>query len=107
MRNVRLTLQEAQSIVGTYGITNLKGFGRVIVYAEFIDYEKNYVSLRLLQPIDDVIIVLAKFADIDGWTPYTGALPGGMGGQGFGQGQAFPSPWGGQGSPGGWGTWGY
>ncbi|WNB90841.1 hypothetical protein [Bacillus sp. NEB1478] len=114
MRNKRLASSEVVGIVGKYGITSLPNYGEVIVFVREIYYvtgEKKFlVHLTVYTPQGEFKI--AVFDDqMNGWTLYNGpippqfsSLPGGMGGQGWGQGQSFPSP-GGQG-PGSWGTWG-
>ncbi|MDM5317177.1 hypothetical protein QUF49_14305 [Fictibacillus sp. b24] len=99
-----------------YGITNIKGFGQVIVqFKSFnLDFAQNTgtVTFEIFTPSEDIIVTV-PIQDAVGWTPYTGPIPpqfghqGGLGGQGYGQGQAFPSQWGGQGTSSGWGTWGY
>ncbi|MFG6494709.1 hypothetical protein P8610_05080 [Fictibacillus sp. UD] len=119
-QNTRISVQVLDSIIKSgnlYGITNLEGYGQVIV--ELLNYGQQtggFVYLKIFSPTEDINL-LVNIKEIGGWVPYTGpippqfgpqgGLPGGMGGQGYGQGQAFPSPWGGQGTPGGWGTWGY
>ncbi|KZE69190.1 hypothetical protein AWM68_02675 [Fictibacillus phosphorivorans] len=121
-QNTRLSAQEVNNIYQTnpYGITNITGYGQAIVKITSVnlDLQQNTgsVVLTIYTPTEDIQAGTAiKY--LTGWTPYTGpippqfghqgGLPGGMGGQGYGQGQTFPSPWGGQGTPGGWGTWGY
>ncbi|MFE1245214.1 hypothetical protein ACFW35_13875 [Fictibacillus sp. NPDC058756] len=120
LQSSRLSGQELYQIFNTnkYGTTNVKGYGQVIaMLAGFeISQNVNKVHLIIYTPAENIYSTV-RSEDIVGWTPYTGpippqfghqgGLPGGMGGQGYGQGQAFPSPWGGQGSQGGWGTWGY
>jgi hypothetical protein len=119
-QNTRLSAQEVIEItnLNRYGITNLPGYGQVIVqitgYTLNTQTNTGDVYLKIFTPTEDISITVPLQA-IGGWTPYTGpippqfghqgGLPGGMGGQGYGQGQSFPSPWGGQGTPGGWGTW--
>ncbi|MED1864336.1 hypothetical protein P4V41_12795 [Fictibacillus nanhaiensis] len=118
----RLSAQEVKDILNTgnfYGTTNIVGYGQAIV--RILDYylnlQQNTGSIQFLiyTPTEDIKIAVS-IEDVMGWTPYTGpippqfghqgGLPGGMGGQGYGQGQTFPSG-GSQGTPGGWGTWGY
>ncbi|MFG6494711.1 hypothetical protein P8610_05090 [Fictibacillus sp. UD] len=125
LRNTRVKLN-AQHILFiiksgfTYGTTNLKGYGQVIVHIKeaVLDFNTNTgnVTLKIFTPTEDILTTV-PIQDLEDWTPYygpipphfghQGGLPGGMGGQGYGQGQTFPSQWGGQGTPGGWGTWGY
>jgi hypothetical protein len=111
----RLTYDEVKSLVGQYGTTHILGFGDAIVKITGyeIDPSGTKVAKFIAYLADGEIIGYRAVEDLVGWTPYNGpipphfgGLPGGMGGQGYGQGQAFPSPWGGQGTPGGWGTWG-
>ncbi|MED1863837.1 hypothetical protein P4V41_10275 [Fictibacillus nanhaiensis] len=123
-QHTRLSAQEVKNISNSenlYGITNIKGYGQVIV--KFYGYSglniaqnTGTVFFNIFTPSEDLYVTV-PIQDVLGWTPYTGpippqfghqgGLPGGMGGQGYGQGQAFPSPFGGQGTSGGWGTWGY
>jgi hypothetical protein len=120
--NSRLSAQEVQNIYNSgnhYGITNINGYGKVIVkitaYSLNLQNNTGNVYLTIFTPTEDKDITVPIKALVE-WTPYTGpippqfghqgGLPGGMGGQGYGQGQSFPSG-GGQGTPGGWGTWGY
>jgi hypothetical protein len=106
----RLTYEEIKQIYNThpYGTTSLVGHGNVIV--KITGYNQNIVYFLVYRP-EGESKGEAPHQLLYGWTPYYGpipphfsSLPGGMGGQGWGQGQAFP-PLGGQGS-GGWGSWG-
>ncbi|MBD7966376.1 MULTISPECIES: hypothetical protein [Fictibacillus] len=119
--NSRLSAQEVKDIYNTnkYGTTNIAGYGEAII--KITSYSLNYsqntgtIGFIIYTPSGDITATV-PIQDVVGWTPYTGpippqfghqgGLPGGMGGQGYGQGQSFPSG-GGQGTPGGWGTWGY
>jgi hypothetical protein len=122
---LRLTFDQIYNILTSnkkYGITTLPGYGEVIVYVKTYrppatgHLDEGVAELIVYTPSGDVELVI-PFKNMSGWIEYKGpipphfghqgGLPGGMGGQGYGQGQTFPSPWGGQGSPGGWGTWGY
>lgn len=120
--NSRLSAQEVLNIGNSgnyYGITNIVGYGQAIVkvlgYSVNTQTNTGTISLTIFTPTEDIKAGVA-IDDVVGWTPYTGpippqfghqgGLPGGMGGQGYGQGQSFPSG-GSQGTPGGWGTWGY
>ncbi|MFG6494710.1 hypothetical protein P8610_05085 [Fictibacillus sp. UD] len=122
-QNTRISAQVLKSIIKSrnlYGITNLEGYGQVIVQILNYGYDTQQnigvAYLKIFTPSEDIGLQV-DIKEIGGWVPYTGpippqfghqgGLPGGMGGQGYGQGQTFPSSWGGQGTPGGWGTWGY
>jgi hypothetical protein len=119
---MRLSVQEVLDIynmTNKYGITTINGYGQVIVLRKgySLNFEQNTgtIDLYIFTPTEGITITV-PIQYVSGWTPYDGpippqfghqgGLPGGMGGQGYGQGQAFPSPWGGQGTPGGWATWG-
>jgi hypothetical protein len=112
----RLSPQEVKDIfdMHQYGTTNIKGFGEAIIvinnYSVAPSSGTVTVGFTMYTP-EGLSSAVVPATDLVGWTPYTGpippyssTLPGGMGGQGWGQGQAFPSQ-GGQG-PGSWGTWG-
>lgn len=113
----RLTYAEVKNLVGQFGITNILGHGEAVV--KITGYGKDpsgteVAKIIVYLPEGEVSSEYTPVEILQGWTPYHGpipphfgGLPGGMGGQGYGQGQTFPSPWGGQGTPGSWGTWGY
>jgi hypothetical protein len=118
-QNKRLSIEEIKNIDNKqYYFTNIKGVGQAVVkFLAITSYPAGggvgyeyYAYLELYTP-QGQMKESYNIKDLEGLTPYYGpippqfsALPGGMGGQGWGQGQTFPSQ-GGQG-PGSWGTWG-
>jgi hypothetical protein len=110
-----LTLEEVKSLYNAeaIGITRIPDYGEVVVKMNGYSSGRQIAYLIILTPTGGIIDVEVPFSTIKSWTPYTGPfppqigpgmLPGGMGGQGWGAGQAFPPYGGGSGS--GWGSWG-